>query len=222
MGRTSDSGARRTTIFTVGDSAVDVKRVVLVDDDVAFAEALGLAMSLTPHLDVVGRAHDADSGFDTVMGTNPDLLICDYRLRDSVTGIQCARRLRQAGFTAPVVILTSYLVPRVHREVDSIPRAFALSKQESITTLITDFGSVAAGTYRPRLDPTDELLSEGEYEVLELVNAGKPAAEIATELHISVHTVRSRLKSLMRKLEVSSQVEAVAAATRLGLLVPPS
>ncbi len=193
-----------------------------MDDDVAFAEALGLAMSLTPHLEVVGRAHNADDAYDTVMGTRPDLVVCDYRLRESETGIETARRLRGDGYDGPIVILTSYLAPRVRREVDSIPRTVAMSKRERITTLITDFGRVAAGSYTPSLADPEVMLSEVELEVLEQVNAGKAAAEIAADLHISVHTVRSRLKSLMRKLDVSSQVEAVAEATRLGLLVPPS
>jgi len=197
-------------------------RVVVVDDDVAFAEAIGLAMSMTPHLEVVGRAHDADSGYRTVMDLDPDLLICDYRLRDSESGIECARRLRRDGYTAPIAILTSYLAPQVQRETETVPRAMALSKQESIKTLITGFGQIAAGSYKP-CPPKRELdLSDGELEVLEAINSGATAALIAEDLVISVHTVRSRIKSLMRRLDVTSQVEAVAAATRLGLLVPPS
>ena len=64
-------------------------------------------------------------------------------------------------------------------------------------------------------------LSEGELEVLEHLNQGLTPAEIAQELHLSLHTIRARTKQLYRKLGVTSQGEAIAHATRLGMLVPP-
>ena len=66
------------------------------------------------------------------------------------------------------------------------------------------------------------MLSPGELEVLELLNTGKTPSEIAAELFLSLHTVRDRIKTMHRKLGVASQVEAIATATRLGLLVPPT
>ena len=83
-------------------------------------------------------------------------------------------------------------------------------------------GAILAGTFRVPLTHEQGGLSHGELEVLELINDGVAAAQIAPALHVSIHTVRSRIKSLMRKLDVTSQIEAVAEATRLGLLVPPS
>lgn len=207
---------------TRAPARTDVATVVVVDDEVAFAEAIGLAMSLTPDLDVVGRAHCGQDARELVLRSRPHLLICDYRLGGATTGVECARDLRLAGYDAPIVILTSYLAPQVLREVDTVRRAVALSKQASITSLITDFRAVLAGTYSPGLPEGDGLLSVGELEVLEAINAGHSAAKIADDLHLSLHTIRSRIKSLMRKLEVGSQVEAVAEATRLGLLVPPA
>ena len=65
-------------------------------------------------------------------------------------------------------------------------------------------------------------LSDGELEVLELLNNGRSPADIAEDLFLSLHTIRARIKSIHRKLGVSSQVEAVAEATRMGLLVPPT
>lgn len=196
--------------------------VVVIDDDVAFADALGLAISLTPHLDVIGHAHHAEDGYRLVLDRRPGLVVCDYRLRQSETGVDCLRRIRRAGVMTPAVVLTAYLAPKVEREVDTLPLVFALSKQQRIKDLITQFGEVVAGVYRPSLERRSQVLSDGEFEVLEAINAGVTAAAIADEQLVSIHTVRSRIKSLMRKLDVSSQVEAVAEATRMGLLVPPS
>ncbi len=63
-----------------------------------------------------------------------------------------------------------------------------------------------------------EALSEREREVLEHVSAMESTAEIATEMYISVNTVKTHLKSIYRKLAVTHRGEAVRRAKRLGLL----
>ena len=63
-----------------------------------------------------------------------------------------------------------------------------------------------------------EPLSEREREVLEHVSAMESTAEIATEMYISVNTVKTHLKSIYRKLAVSHRGEAVRRAKKLGLL----
>ena len=63
-----------------------------------------------------------------------------------------------------------------------------------------------------------EPLSEREREVLEHVSAMESTAEIATEMYISVNTVKTHLKSIYRKLAVTHRGEAVRRAKKLGLL----
>jgi len=63
-----------------------------------------------------------------------------------------------------------------------------------------------------------EPLSEREREVLEHVSAMESTAEIATEMYISVNTVKTHLKSIYRKLAVTHRGEAVRRARKLGLL----
>ena len=59
-------------------------------------------------------------------------------------------------------------------------------------------------------------LSVRESEVLEELMAGKAAADIATESYVSIATIRSQIKAILRKLEVNSQLAAVALAYRSG------
>jgi LuxR family maltose regulon positive regulatory protein len=63
-----------------------------------------------------------------------------------------------------------------------------------------------------------EPLSEREREVLEHVSAMESTAEIATEMYISVNTVKTHLKSIYRKLAVTHRGEAVRRAKKLGML----
>lgn len=217
---TTDDGSR--------SKANAVASIVVIDDQLAFAEALGIAVSLTDDLAVVGRAPDAGSGVDLVLGEQPDLVVCDYRLPGEVSGVDCARELRAAGHDGPIVILTGYPAPQVHRESAGLPGAAVqvLGKDQPVQAIVESFRDAIAG-HSPSLpasaaaDPTGVALTDAELEVLEMINAGMTAAEIARELFLSLHAVRSRIKSTLRKLDASSQIEAIATATRMGILVPP-
>ena len=205
--------------------ASSVANIVVVDDHVSYAEAIGLAISLTPDLELAGRAHDITSAIELCDRTKPDLIISDYRLPGGETGTALASQLRDAKFTNPIIILTGFLAPQVRREAGELDKVDAISKDESITSIIQLVRSRVFG-YEMEVDPTADvpkiMLSPGELEVLELLNTGKTPAEIATQLFLSLHTVRDRIKTMHRKLGVASQVEAIATATRLGLLVPPT
>jgi len=65
---------------------------------------------------------------------------------------------------------------------------------------------------------TVEPLSEREREVLRHVSGMLSTAEVASELHISVHTVKTHMRSILRKLAVTHRGEAVRRARRLGLI----
>ena len=205
-----------------------VASIVVIDDQLAFAEALGIAVSLTDDLAVVGRAPDAGSGVDLVLGERPDLVVCDYRLPGEVSGVDCARQLRAAGHEGPIVILTGYPAPQVHRESAGLPGAAVqvLGKDQPVQSIVESFRDAIAGhspTPPPSVagDSNGVSLTDAELEVLEMINAGMTAAEIASELFLSLHAVRSRIKTTLRKLDASSQIEAIATATRMGILVPP-
>ena len=202
-----------------------VANIVVIDDHVSYAEALGLAISLTPDLELSGRAHDTASALELADRAKPDLIISDYRLPAGETGTALAKQLRDAGYQNPIIILTGFLAPQVRREAGELDNVDAISKDESITSIIQLIRSRVFGA-ELEVDPTADVpavvLSPGELEVLELHNTGKTPAEIAAELFLSLHTVRDRIKTMHRKLGVASQVEAIATATRLGLLVPPT
>ena len=69
--------------------------------------------------------------------------------------------------------------------------------------------------------PGGRALSPREQEVLELIARGFSYADIARLKHVTVHTVKSHIKSLYGKLAVNSKSEAVYEATQMGLLRPP-
>lgn len=206
-------------------------RVVIVDDQRSFADALTLALSLTEDLRVVGVAADVESGFDLVVAAKPDLLVADYRLSGSGNGVDLATRVRglsaapQMGSVSetPILILTGYTAPQVLRGADSLDSVSVVSKDHPISELVAAFRAALSGESVVAKEAQNVAgLTKGEMEVLELLGQGRQAAQIADELFLSLHTIRFRIKTTLRKLDVTSQLEAVAKATSLGLLVPPS
>ena len=71
--------------------------------------------------------------------------------------------------------------------------------------------------FRPVHDPAEDPLTGREREVLSLVGRGLRAREVAEQLQISAHTVRDHLKSIYRKLDVSSRAEVAIEAQRRNL-----
>ncbi|MGH3495540.1 MAG: response regulator transcription factor [Sciscionella sp.] len=83
----------------------------------------------------------------------------------------------------------------------------------ALSTLTKGIGTTrAAGARIP--------VSRREYEVLQLIADGLDNQRIAAALFVSVETVRTHVKSILRKLHARDRAHAIAIAFRLGLLVP--
>lgn len=197
-------------------------RIVLIEDQVSYGDAIGLALSLTTSMQLIGRSADADEGINLCLALAPDLLVTDYRLPAGRTGTSIAGTLRERGFNRPVVVLTGFVAPQVSREAEALDNVHVLSKDSPIADIIEAFGEIINGTRAASETASAGSLSAGELEVLELLNQGLSPTQIADQVFLSLHTIRARIKAIHRKLDVTSQVEAIAVATRLGLLVPPS
>ncbi len=210
------------------DEIRSVTRIVLIDDVRAFTDALTLALSLTGDLRVVAADVDADQGFQSVQAARPDLIVADYRLNGHATGIDLAKRVRDAevaagGVTVPIVILTAFPAPLVARQALELPSVSVLSKRSSVTEIVASLRQTVMGICRAPVVVSDPFfLSPAELEVLELLASGMTATMIAEQLCLSVHAIRARIRGLLTKTHSTSQLEAVTKAARAGLVVPPS
>jgi DNA-binding NarL/FixJ family response regulator len=199
--------------------------LVLVDDHQALRE--GLSAMLSAHgFSVLGQAGTAASGEDLVKHTSPDLALLDIRLPDE-DGIALTRKLLQHQPGLRIVLYTGDAdAELLYDGLDSGARGYVL-KAGATEELVDAIRRVADGlTYvDPRLDrillsprATERVpaLSPREREIMHLMAEGLTAEAIATRLVVSVETVRTHVRNVIRKLQARNRVHAIAIALERG------
>ena len=202
-------------------------RILIVDDHPLTRSALGSLLGANG-FDVVGEAADGRAAIDAARTLQPDLVLLDLTMPE-LDGISALPLLRAAAPMCDVVVLTAsesddYLL-------DSIRAGAAgyLLKSEPPDRIVAFLHGVANGEAAlsgvaarrlleqvrdggrgPRVpDDVAQALSARELEVLLLLDEHLGTEQIAKRLFISEHTVRSHVKSLLAKLNVSSRREAL-------------
>jgi DNA-binding NarL/FixJ family response regulator len=200
-------------------------KLVIVDDHEALRE--GLVALLQGHgLDVVGAAGNVAAGIDLVEHSEPDVAIVDIRLPDG-SGIDLTRDLLARRPDLGVVLYTGDSdAELLYSGLDSGARGYAL-KAGSMQELVGAIERIAAGSsyVDPRLDrillsprATAQVpqLSPREREIMHLMAEGLTAEAIGAKLGVSVETVRTHVRNVIRKLQARNRVHAIALALERG------
>ena len=166
----------------------------------------------------------APPGNDEPIGTRLAAWLIDARLSyangDQVRGRRSLEHALRLGepelFRLPFTVERDWLRPVLHRDPDLAQQYRRLLEPDLVRP------GWMESTQRPgqAAPMVVESLSEREREVLEHVAAMESTAEIASEMYISVNTVKTHLKSIYRKLAVTHRGEAVRRARKLGQLGP--
>jgi DNA-binding NarL/FixJ family response regulator len=205
------------------------ERILLVDDHPLTRSAL--AALLQQHgFDVVGEAADGAEAIDAAARLRPDLVLLDLSM-PGIDGLTALPRLREAAPDCEVVVLTAsgteenllrairagaagYLLKseppaRIAEFLHGAANGEAALSGAVARRLLEQVREGTRGTGVP--DKIAAALSARELEVLLLLDEHLATEDIAKRLFISEHTVRSHVKSLLRKLGVSSRREALEA-----------
>jgi DNA-binding NarL/FixJ family response regulator len=206
-----------------------VPSILVVDDHPLTRDAL--ATLLEQHgFGVVGQAGDGNEAIAAARRLQPDLVLLDLSMPD-LDGLSALPRLREAAPECEVVVLTASGTEENLLAAIRGGAAGYLLKTEPPERIVGFLNGVAegeaalSGAVARRLleqvrdgvaqagvpDAIATALSARELEVLLLLDDHLGTDEIAKRLFISEHTVRSHVKSLLRKLQVSSRREALEA-----------
>ncbi|WP_088320182.1 response regulator transcription factor [Kineosporia sp. R_H_3] len=211
-------------------------RVVLVDDHPMVRA--GLSAMLAPfarRVRVVGQAGDVTTALELVTGLSPDVALVDVRM-GTASGLDLCRTLAALPVPPRVVLLSvyddeqyvyealragasGYLLKRVDGE-ELVRRLEEVMGGETVVdvTLAGRIAASAARLHRGEFWPGAHLgLTQRESEVLSLLVAGLSNRAIADRLVLGQETVKSHLRALYRKLDVTDRAAAVTVALRDGM-----
>jgi DNA-binding NarL/FixJ family response regulator len=197
--------------------------VVVVDDQQLFSDGLVRIVEDTDDLSVVGVARDAQELDALPYELDPSVVVLDYRLAQD-TALDVVPIIGQRWPAAQVLVVTGYDSERTRQLVIAAGCAGLLSKGESSARLLDAIRGLAAGRSLAvdAAPATSDTLTARELEVLALLAQGYGLPEIAERLYIGVVTVRNHVQHILRKLDASSQLEAVIIGMRHGLVDPPA
>jgi DNA-binding NarL/FixJ family response regulator len=204
-------------------------RVLLVDDDALVRSGLQMMLAGAEHIQVVGEAEDGDAVLGAVDLHRPDVVLMDIRM-PRVDGVAATRLLRTQPDPPAVLVLTTFdadeLVVRalqagaggfllkdtppteIVRAIELLHAGDSMLSPTVTRRLIAPVaGDSDAGARQERARERMALLSEREREVALAVGQGLANADIATELHMSVATVKAHVSRLLAKLEVDNRVQ---------------
>ena len=208
-------------------------RIVVVDDHTLFRRGITALLSRVPGFDVAGEAADGLDGIKAVALHKPDVVLLDLHM-PGISGVDAMKSILRDAPDTRVVMLTvsedaddlmtalrsgalGYLLKNIESEflVESIRRAAdgeSVLSPEMTGKLLRE---VRAGATPSA--PAGPALSPREREILQHLARGASNKEIARDLDVAESTVKIHVQHILRKLDLTSRVQAAVWAVERGI-----
>lgn len=209
-------------------------RALIVDDHPVTREGLRTALELSEdQVVVVGEAANGEEAVERARELSPDVVFMDVRM-PGMDGIEATRRIRDAAPLTKVILITIDESRGAISEAIQAGVSGYLLKDASVDALVDAAKNAVEGNavIHPHLTKTfiEEVrlvepseggatpLSKREREILQKVADGSTTRQVANELGISPHTVKTHLERIFEKLGANDRAQAVAMAIRQGIV----
>ncbi len=209
-------------------------RALIVDDHPVTREGLRTLLELSGEdaVIVVGEAGSGEEAVAQVLQLEPDVVFMDVRM-PGISGIEATKQIRKANPGTKVIRSTIDESRGAISEAIQAGVSGYLLKDASADALLDAAKQAVEGraVIHPQLTktfieevqhadeaPTTTPLSKREKQILQLVANGSTTKEVARDLGISPHTVKTHLERIFEKLGANDRAQAVAIAIRTGLV----
>jgi DNA-binding NarL/FixJ family response regulator len=207
-------------------------RVVLADDQPLVRSGLRVLISDAPGITVVGEAGTGAEAVRLAADVRPDVVVMDLRM-PGMDGIEATRRIKDAAPTTKVILITVDESRGAVSEAIQAGVSGYLLKDATPDALVDAARNAVEGNavIHPHLtktfieeantasdEPRATPLSKREREILQKVADGATTRQVASDLGISPHTVKTHLERIFEKLGANDRAQAVAIAIRTGIV----
>lgn len=199
------------------------KRVSIYEDNEILRKGIEELLNLSDEFDVSGSYGNAVQVLNHLKQDSPDVILMDIDM-PGITGIEAVGNIRKLDKTVAIIMLTVFDDNKnVFDAICAGASGYLLKKNvsEKLISSITDVlnggaplsPAIARMIISAMQKPTvDYHLSDRELEILSLLCKGNSCKMIASEIHLSIDTVRTHVKNIYQKLQVHSATEAVSKA----------
>jgi len=205
--------------------------VLISDFQYLTREGLIRMIDADPGLSLLGTIDDARQLIKETTDRHPNVLIMDYQSKDP-THLDLMKKVIDTDISRLLIITNENKREHIQSLLDLGIKGI-VTKSCSKDEILNAIKSVSKDSrfYCNRVldalmdqeeekeincDPT--VLSQREFEVLKLITKGYKTAEIADELYVSVHTINSHRKNILKKLNLKSPTELIVYAMETGLV----
>lgn len=205
-------------------------RILLVDDHTLFRSGIRALLASQEDIDIVGEAGEGSEALKLCQILKPDIVLLDLNM-PGLSGLEVLKLMLEDSHQQLVIMLTlseeaedllkalqlgakGYLLK--NSNVDYLVNAIRLIAQGGTAIQPEMTSTLVAGLRQNKKEETEEKeqLTLREKEVLKLVSSGQSNKEIARKLDIGESTVKFHIQSILRKLNLSSRVQAAVYASQ--------
>lgn len=191
-------------------------KVLIVEDEAIVATEIAFVLESLGY-EIVDQVGNGDQALDLLASRDIDLVLLDIRIQGSLSGVDLARLIREK-YDFPFVFLTAHAdITTLESVKRTLPYGYIVKPftdndlRTTIELALFKFQEEKKPIFPKQARIEQRLnvtLTSREYELYQLLFAGKTYREIAAATNISINTVKLHLKNLFAKLEVDSRHKA--------------
>ena len=201
-------------------------KILLADDHQIVIDGLKLILGATESFEVVGEVSNGQEVMDFLEKQMVDIVVLDINM-PVMDGITCAKRIKSRYDDVKVIILTMYAQKSFVEEIIKIGIDGCLLKNNTGSELAQAIERVHSGrSYYDQIQAfnsnQEEIkkykLSAREIEIIQKLSSGLSSSQIAENLFISEHTVKTHRKNILKKLDLHNSSELIQYAINNGII----
>lgn len=200
-------------------------RIMIADDHPMMREGLRSTLEDERDMKVVAEVSNGAEAIEQFGMFNPDVVLMDLQM-PRVDGTRAIAAIREQDHLVPIVVLTTYPGDARVTRAMAVGATSYLLKTASSEEIIATIRAAFFGKRHVAPDVLQDVsahqgmegLSPRELSVLRLASQGMSNREIGASLHIAEETVKTRMKSILSKLNAHDRTHAVTIAIQRGFL----